>query len=152
MISVLSYEGSSRSRETSGNPNSFTSKQPSYEDIGIKLRLTPVIHVNKSITLDINAEISSLGKLGAGGVPEIGKRTVDSKIELKDGENIILGGLKKAEDRMTSTGIPFLTSIPLIGPLFGGNKSEHVETEITLYLTPYIIRNGAVEKKPAEKP
>ena len=91
------------------------------------------------------AEISSLGKTTTAGIPEIGKRTAQTIIRLKDGETAIMGGLKKEEERESIRGLPFLSDIPLIGVLFRSTTTQIVESEIILSITPHIIPINSTE-------
>ena len=124
---------------TGGTPSAFTTTQVQFFDIGIKLNVTPLIHLDNEITMDLTAEISSLGKLTASGIPEIGKRTAQTIIRLKDGETAIMGGLNKEEERETIKGLPFLSDIPLIGMLFRSTTTQIMDTEIILSITPHIV-------------
>ena len=116
-----------------------------FFDIGTKFNITPTIHrENNEVTIDLTAEITSLGKVSAiNNIPEIGKRSAQTIIRLKDGETNIMSGLKKEEDRVTKTHLPILSDLPLIGLLFdfiaGGTVTQKVETEIVMSITPHII-------------
>ena len=120
-------------------PSAFTTTQVQFFDIGIKLNVTPTIHLDNEITMDLTVEISSLGKATTSGIPEIGKRSAQTTIRLKDGETAIMGGLKKEEERESTKGLPFLSDIPLIGVLFRSTTKQVMEAEIILSITPHII-------------
>ncbi|MFH1074021.1 MAG: hypothetical protein V1752_02935 [Candidatus Firestonebacteria bacterium] len=130
---------------TTGTPTAYTTTQIQFFDIGIKFNITPVIHRNNNeITIDLTAEITSLGKVSAtNNIPEMGKRSAQTIIRLKDGETNIMSGLKKEEERITKTHLPILSDLPLIGLLFdflaGGTKTQIVESEIIMSITPRII-------------
>jgi general secretion pathway protein D len=57
-----------------------------------------------------------------------------------DGQTIVLGGLTDSQHDVQTQGVPFLSSIPLIGGLFGRQSRSTTETELFIFLTPYVIR------------
>ena len=125
-------------------PTAYTTTQIQFYDIGIKFSITPIIHNDQEVTIDLNAEITSLGQVTANNnIPTIGKRSAQTIIRLKDGETSIMSGLKKQEERVTKTHLPILSDIPLIGSIFdlilGETSTQVIESEIILSITPHII-------------
>ena len=59
---------------------------------------------------------------------------------VKDGQTIVLGGLSDSQREVSQGGIPFLSTIPLIGGLFGHAHRSRSQTELYLFLTPHVIR------------
>ena len=125
------------------------SQQPitsyNYENIGVNIEITPRVHHDDEVSLAISMEISSLSGLGFGGLPQIGSRSIETLIRLRDGETNILAGLIRDEERETVEGIPGLSRIPILGRLFGRTKTDTRETDIVLTLQPHIIRALAIE-------
>src|SRR2546426_995213 len=100
--------------------------------------------LNKEITLKLKVEISSLaGQVSAGGgltQPIIGTREIDTTIRLKDQETNLLAGLIREEERKSMSGLPGLSSIPVVRRIFGNTETNIQQTDIVLTLTPHIIR------------
>ncbi|OGF44716.1 MAG: hypothetical protein A2536_09215 [Candidatus Firestonebacteria bacterium RIFOXYD2_FULL_39_29] len=113
-----------------------------FEEVGIKLKVKPIIYSNNEVTIKLTCEVSTVGKVTAQGYPEIGSRTVETDIKLKDEYTAILGGLIKEEERLTRSGIPLLMDIPLLGLLFSKTDTEKVITEIRIGIKPKIIKAG----------
>ncbi|RMG49167.1 MAG: hypothetical protein D6718_00210 [Acidobacteria bacterium] len=115
-----------------------------YSNVGIIVNVTPRVHHNKEITLELSVEVSSLaGSVeGTGGVsqPIIGTRTVETTIRLKDGETNLLAGLIKEEERTSLSGVPGLSDIPILRRLFGATEEQTTTNDIVLSVTPHIIR------------
>lgn len=114
-----------------------------YVDVGVQFKVTPVINDDGFITMSIKPEISSKsGELttpqGAK-VPLINTTLVETKVIVKDGSTIIIGGLRKDEYSDTEQGIPILMDIPLVGRLFSNQSQSRIKTEIVIFLTPHII-------------
>ena len=66
-------------------------------------------------------------------------RHVENQVRIRDGETLILGGLKRKMGEHGSEKIPFLGEIPGIGKLFGSNKRASEETEMFIFITPKVI-------------
>jgi general secretion pathway protein D len=115
-----------------------------YKDVGIKLAIEPIVHLNNTVSLKMNLEISSLGDaidFGNGQKQyKFGTRNTDTSINLRDGETVIIGGLIKDEERKSSNKIPLLGDLPVIGKLFSRNDDGTVKTDILMSITPNIVR------------
>jgi len=122
-----------------------------YKDVGIKVAIEPTVHLNNSITLKLNMEISTLGNaldFGNGQKQyEFGTRNTDTIITLRDGETVIIGGLIQDNERKTLTKIPLLGDIPIIGKLFSNTDNQTVKTDILMSITPNIVRNMELPDK-----
>ena len=117
-----------------------------YEEIGVEIFITPRVHHNDEVSLALDIEISNVSGTGFGNLPQFGERSIVTTIRLRDGETNILAGLIRDDERETLGGIPGLSSIPIIGRLFGRTRTETQETDIVLTLKPHIIRGLALEE------
>ncbi len=111
-----------------------------YENIGVNIDITPRTHHDDAVSLAVRVELSAISGTGFGGLPTFGNRSISTVIRLKDGETNMLAGLIRDEERTSLSGIPGLSDIPVIGPLFAFNHKESQETDIILTLTPRIVR------------
>ena len=111
-----------------------------YEPIGVNIDITPRMHHDDAVSLALKVELSSISGTGFGGLPTFGSRSISTVIRLKDGETNMLAGLIRDEERKSFATIPGLGDIPVIGRLFGYNRTETTETDIILTLTPRIVR------------
>ena len=111
-----------------------------YEPIGVNIDITPRMHHDDAVSLALKIELSSISGTGFGGLPTFGSRSISTVIRLKDGETNMLAGLIRDEERKSFATIPGLGDIPVIGRLFGYNRTETTETDIILTLTPRIVR------------
>ena len=94
------------------------------QDIGITIKMTPRIHLEKEVTLEIELTISSIAGEGTAGIPIIANREVKNVVRLKDGETNLLAGLLRDEERMSAGGITGLKDIPLLGHLFSAQEES----------------------------
>ena len=110
-----------------------------YKNVGVNIDITPRLHHDGEVTLQLKLEISSLGPAGYGGLPTFSNRTVTSVLRLRDGETSILGGLITDRERSSLSGLPGLADVPLLGRLFGRTQKETNETDIILTISPRIV-------------
>jgi general secretion pathway protein D len=123
-----------------------------YKDIGIRLVAEPIIHLDNSVTVKVNLEVSSLGQnMGTLEEPafSIGTRNAETFMLLRDGETAILGGLIRDEDRTTSLRVPLVGDIPAIGRLFASNEDTSGSTDVLLTITPRVVRSWDMPGKDA---
>jgi general secretion pathway protein D len=114
-----------------------------YRDVGTRLRVRPTINQDGYVSLLIQQEVNQATAEVAFDAPVISTREAETQVLVKDGQTIVLGGLRDHERDVTQTGVPILSGLPLIGGLFGGSSRQTTETELYLFLTPRIIQTDA---------
>lgn len=112
-----------------------------YEDVGIDIKITPRIHFEGEITLELEMNVKSVGGTGIADIPIISTREIKNVIRLKDGETNLLAGLLKDEERLSAKGIIGLKSIPILGGLFSSTEKTVQQWDVLMTITPYIIRS-----------
>lgn len=114
-----------------------------YKEVGTKLSVRPTISSDGSVQLEVMQEISNATGETQFNAPVISQRSVQTQLLVRDGQTIVLGGLTDRQQDKISGGIPFLSSIPFLGGLFGHWRRVTTETELLIFLTPRVIRNDA---------
>jgi general secretion pathway protein D len=122
-----------------------TETRVEFRDVGLKLTLTPTIHLNGEVTVELNFEISSVGApiAGVAGgelLPPVNTRNLDTFIKAKNGETRLLGGLFQATESVANDRVPFLSDIPWLGRLFVSGNQERRSTDVLISLTPRIVK------------
>lgn len=112
-----------------------------YKDVGTKLTVLPTISPDGYVGLEVTQEIDNATQEVAFDAPVISTRSIQTELLIKDGQTVALGGFTDTERDVTQGGIPFLSSIPLLGGLFGHANRQTTATEIYLFLTPHVIRS-----------
>lgn len=139
---VISGTTSSASGSTSGLTTSSTVTQ---QEIGIRLKVTPLIGPDGSVQLEIEQEVADVtGNVTIDGnnQPIIGKRTTNSFVSASNGDIIVLGGLQRnKQDKTTSR----LGPIPVIGDIFGRRRRENTRTDLVFFLRPVVLTNTALD-------
>ncbi|HEY8232879.1 MAG TPA: secretin N-terminal domain-containing protein, partial [Vicinamibacteria bacterium] len=118
-----------------------------YKNVGVNIDITPRVHHDGDVTLQLKLDISAVGAPGYQGLPTFNSRTVNSTIRLRDGETNLLAGLILDNERRGLTGLPGIASIPFLGRLFARNKDESQQTDIVMTLTPHIIRRSDIAER-----
>lgn len=113
-------------------------QQVQFVDIGVKLRLTPTIGSDGSVTAEMHPEYSAIEGF-VGGYPVLTNRKVDSTLRVRDGDTIVLGGLLRDIDSESITRVPGLSSIPIIGKLFQDRQRTHQRDEVVFLITPHVL-------------
>jgi general secretion pathway protein D len=111
-----------------------------YRDVGTKLRVLPTISADGYVMLAVTQEVNAATAELAFGAPVISTRSVETRLLIKDGQTIVLGGLTDRQREHRQGGIPILSEIPWVGGLFGHFSRTVVETELFVFLTARVIR------------
>jgi type II secretory pathway component GspD/PulD (secretin) len=107
-------------------------------DVGVRLRLTPTIGEDGSITAELHPEFSEIMGFNAS-FPVIANRKVDATLRVADGETIVLGGLFQELSSETITKVPLLGDIPGLGAFFRNRQRTHSRDEVVFFITPHIL-------------
>ncbi|MHB8144215.1 MAG: secretin N-terminal domain-containing protein [Vulcanimicrobiaceae bacterium] len=113
-------------------------QQVQFVDIGVKLRLTPTIGSDGSVTAELHPEYSAIEGF-VSGYPVLANRKIDSTLRVRDNETIVLGGLLRDIDSETVTKLPYLADIPILGKIFQNREHTHQRDEIVFLITPHIL-------------
>lgn len=114
--------------------------QVNYVDIGTKINVKPEVKTDGYIIVDIEPNVSSLVELINNQYPRTAERTIKSKMRVKDGDTIVLGGMVREEERRSVSKIPLLGDLPILGPLFRTTTDSNSRTEVILMLTTHIMK------------
>ena len=115
-----------------------------FREFGIRLRFTPEILSDSLITLAVRPEVSSLDysnsvTISGFSVPALRTRRVETTIDVRPSQSLIISGLMSEDRSKTRTGIPILMNIPILGSLFSSTRWQSSETELLVVVTPVIV-------------
>jgi type IV pilus assembly protein PilQ len=108
--------------------------------VGVSLYIVPYISDKEEITVEIQPEVSDVVGTGATGLPVVSKRAVSTKIRVKDGETIVIGGLLQKSETTNRRKVPLLGDIPILGYLFSRTDKKVDEIETVVFITPHILK------------
>lgn len=118
-------------------------QQVQYRQTGVLLRVRPVINSGNRLDLDVSQEVSSAAQTqtGVSASPTISTRRIETKLSLRDGSTVLLGGLIARDDSISDSGVPLLKDIPGLGALFRTKSNTNKQTELMVMITPYVVND-----------
>ncbi len=121
-----------------------TIQNVSYQDVGIILRVTPFITINKTVEMIVSPEISSLSNQTVQvssnfAAPVINKTSAETVVVTPDRTTVVIGGLMQKQESSQVNKVPLLGDIPYLGNLFKRTTKTSEKTELVIFLTPYIV-------------
>jgi general secretion pathway protein D len=134
------------SQQSEANTNTGTGgilQTIQYRQVGVILRVKPVIHSGGRVDLEVQQEVSSATetRTGVTSSPTIATRKVETKLSVADGSTVLLGGLITRTSSNTDSGVPYVKDVPLLGSLFSNRSDSTDVTELVVMITPYVIEN-----------
>lgn len=116
-----------------------------YKQFGVSLNFTPVVLSEGRISLKISTEVSEISndvsvQLQNIQVPGLRVRRADSTVELPSGGSLVMAGLLQNQTRQALSGTPGLMNVPVLGALFKSRDYQREETELAIFVTPYLAR------------
>ncbi|MBC8293666.1 MAG: type II secretion system secretin GspD [Proteobacteria bacterium] len=134
-----------RGVDVSSVSNVFTTVE--RRDVGIKLKLTPQVTDGETVVLEVFEEVSALvpsSQLDANTVgPTTTVRSASTTVSVKDGHTAVIGGLISDSLAESTSKVPLLSRIPLLGNLFKHRSNKSSKVNLVVFLTPHIIRSEA---------
>lgn len=113
-----------------------------YKDTGVNLSVTPSVGSGDMVTMTVNQSVTDVGLVDAAtGQRSFLNRQIDSKVAVRTGEAVVLGGLIRDNATDGSSGIPLLSQIPVFGGLFGTKSHNADRTELIVIITPRVARS-----------
>jgi general secretion pathway protein D len=117
------------------------------QDIGLILRVKPQISENGLVKMQIYQEVSNVASQVPNQGPILNKRDIETNVIVDDGQTLVLGGLIENAYKDSTSGIPWLSSIPIIGALFRYDNSARTKTNLLVFLRPYVLRDKGQDQE-----
>jgi pilus assembly protein CpaC len=132
--------------QTSGGIGTAPAITVQFKQFGVSLGFLPFILDGDTIRLQVDPEVSNLDftiatTLVAGGspVPGLNTRKAHTVVEMHEGQTLAIAGLLQVTLNGTTTRIPGLGDLPILGPFFSNTSGERIEKELLVLVTPYLI-------------
>ena len=144
---ATSQSTNTNSINTSGilgsNVNAIVSNTIQMVETGVTLKITPRVNAGGLVIMDVQQEANqaiptSTSTLNS---PTIQQRKINSSIVVKGGETVVLGGLIQEQVNNSQAGLPYLSTLPVVGPLFGNFTKSNNRTELVVLVTPRVVQN-----------
>ena len=116
-------------------------------DIGTSLQVQPLMGEGEEVLLYLSAEAhTQAGADPVSGLPVIALRRAESTMRVRDGETVLVAGLRVNQEGEQRRGIPVLRDLPLLGSLFEARDRSHSETQLAVFLTPHVSHRRLAEQ------
>ena len=126
--------------ESLGSSNANPFRTTSRQEVGIKLSITPQINEGNSVILEIKQEVSGIvGPLTGTADLITNKRSIETTVLVDNNQMIVLGGLNEDDLQESTSRVPILGSIPLLGKLFSSSAESRVQRNLMVFLRPTIL-------------
>lgn len=112
-----------------------------YKDTGVNLMVTPSVNAGNVVTMQVDQSVTDVGEKDAvSGQRAFLQRQLSSKLAVRSGESIVMGGLIQSNNTTSKSGLPILHNLPLVGSLFGSTVNNGTRTELLVVITPRVVR------------
>jgi len=118
-----------------------------FKNAVLSLKVTPLITPDNRVVLDIDVSDDTVGaqvtSATGGSVPSIDTRQIQTQVLVNDGQTVVLGGILETTKSKSADKVPFLADIPVLGNLFKNTININNKTELLIFITPKILREGS---------
>jgi len=118
-----------------------------FKNAVLSLKVTPLITPDNRVVLDIDVSDDTVGanvtSATGGSVPSIDTRQIVTQVLVNDGQTVVLGGILETTKSKSANKVPFLADIPVLGNLFKSTIDINDKTELLIFITPKILREGS---------
>ncbi|SFP96808.1 pilus assembly protein CpaC [Mesorhizobium sp. NFR06] len=127
-----------------------------YKKYGVGLDFTPTVLKDGLVSLDIAPEVSSIDpsasiQVSSGiSIPAFIVRRARTSVDLKNGQSFMIAGLLQSQNDITTSRVPGIGRLPVLGPLFSSKSYQRRETDLVIIVTPYLVKPVDPSKKMIE--
>ena len=118
-----------------------------FKNAVLSLKVTPLITPDNRVILDLDVSDDSVGQqvtsATGGTVPSIDTRQIITQVLVNDGQTVVLGGILDTTKSQSANKVPFFGDIPFLGNLFKSTTKINNKTELLIFITPKILREGS---------
>jgi general secretion pathway protein D len=139
-VPTLTSQAVSPGVQTGGT--SLFTNQVSARNAGVNFDITARVLPSGIVTLEINQEVSAPIPPAASAAiqsPSFSQRNVRTQVTVQDGDTIAIGGIMTESDTFSTSGIPGLHKLPIVGNVFGSRSRSKERTELVVFITPRVI-------------
>ena len=126
------------------DPSAPTVNEVAFRQTGLTLTVTPRVNNSGLVTMDIRQEVATAAATTTSDIdaPTIQNRLVESVVAVNSGQTIVLGGMIQDHTSHGTSGLPFLSRVPVLNKLFGTTSNGNARTELMVLITPRVIRSS----------
>lgn len=129
-------------KSSTSSSGTLITESITYKDTGVMLSVTPSVNAGGLITMDIVQQVTDVGEIDvATGQRNFLTRQIQSRVAVRSGEPIVLGGMIRENEASGTTGVPLLSDLPILGAMFGKNSNTSERTELLVLMTPRALED-----------
>ncbi len=129
-------------KSSTSSSGTLITESITYKDTGVMLSVTPSVNAGGLITMDIVQQVTDVGEIDvATGQRNFLTRQIQSRVAVRSGEPIVLGGMIRENEVSGTTGVPLLSDLPILGAMFGKNSNTSERTELLVLMTPRALED-----------
>jgi len=130
--------------------------------VGLVMAVTPYIDEEEEVTLNVRPTISRIIRYVedpnpllaeqdvVSEIPVIQTREIETMLTIENSETAVIGGLMQDQINKENRGVPFLSSLPLLGALFSYTEEEYVKSELVIFIRPVVMEDASLNGDLAE--
>lgn len=119
-----------------------TTSSIDYKDTGVQLSVTPSSNAGGMVSMDVEQSVTDIGQVDvATGQRSFLQREFSSRVSVRSGETVVLGGLIRDNAQRGKQGVPLLQDIPVLGAIFSTSNTTSSRTELVVTITPRVMRS-----------
>jgi pilus assembly protein CpaC len=123
--------------------NSVGATDVEFREYGVILEVKPVVDANDGVSMRVETELSQVDNAQrVAGIPGLLKRRSVTDLNVQTGETVVIAGLIQQQQGTDVGGVPGLSRLPVAGRLFGVRGKRSEDSEVVIFLTPRVARNG----------
>ncbi len=115
------------------------SSQVEYINVGVNLQILPRVTGNGGVDASVYSQVSSVTGFTSSNDPQISTRQAQTKVNVQEGQSLVIGGLLQQRDIRNLQKIPLLGDLPLVGALFRFYTETRQNTNLVITITPHVI-------------
>jgi type II secretion system protein D len=131
---------------TGSDNNLTTTSSITYQDVLLQLDIVPLINANHEVTLKVRQTNNSLGasqEISGNEIPTILTQEINTEVTVPDKSTIVIGGLISDTEKRSTSGVPWLSDIPVLGYLFKDTTKSKERDELIIMIQPTVVESDA---------
>ncbi len=127
----------------------FGRRQVEWKSHGVRLHFKPLADSSGRMSIELTAEVSLIDPgVSVDGIPALKTNRIQSHFDLSESKTLVLSGLLREQSGLSREGLPLLSQLPVIGPLFSSQNYLREKSELIVFVTPELLNSQAPTPKP----
>ena len=127
--------------QTSGFGTTGTTSSFQQQFVGVGINVRPRITQDNNVAMEVEILLSNLTSATQNGNAVIDRRQTNTNVTVKDGQTIVISGIRREEETVLDRRLPFIGDIPLLGAAFSSTERQKRVVELMVFLVPVVVEN-----------